>query len=189
VKLIVGLGNPGSRYQGTRHNLGYAVVDELARRWKIDMTRQKFYARYGDGQFAQERIVLLKPMTFMNLSGQAVWPAAKFYGSAPADLLVVLDDAALPLGQLRLRARGSAGGHNGLQNIIDRVGSDEFSRLRLGIDAPHGVSADYVLSRFSETELATVNRMIDDAAQAVECWVEHGPETTMNRFNRRQEDN
>jgi PTH1 family peptidyl-tRNA hydrolase len=189
VKLIVGLGNPGKRYEGTRHNLGFAVVDRLSRRWRIDMSREKFHAWFGDGRFGEERIVLLKPTTFMNKSGQAVWPAIRFYDCQPADLLVILDDAAMPLGQLRMRARGSGGGHNGLQSVIDRVGSTEFPRLRLGIDAPQRVSAGYVLSRFSESELPAVEEMMETAVDAVKCWIENGPVATMNRFNLRVDRN
>jgi PTH1 family peptidyl-tRNA hydrolase len=185
VKLIVGLGNPGKRYEGTRHNLGFAVVDLLAQRWRIGMSREKFHAWFGDGLWREQRVALLKPMTFMNNSGQAVWAAVRFHDARPEDLLVILDDAAMPLGQLRMRARGSGGGHNGLQDVIDRVGSSEFPRLRLGIDAPYGVSAGYVLSRFSEDEKPVADEMIQTAADAVECWFENGPVTTMNRFNQR----
>lgn len=185
MKLIVGLGNPGKRYEGTRHNLGFALVDLLSQRWRIDMSREKFHAWFGDGLWKDQRVALLKPMTFMNNSGQAVWPAVRFYDAQPGELLVVLDDAAMPLGQIRMRARGSGGGHNGLQSVIDRVASGEFPRLRLGIDAPCRVSAGYVLSRFSESERLVVDDMIQTAADAVECWIENGAVTTMNQFNQR----
>ena len=136
MKLIVGLGNPGTKYLGTRHNLGFAVVDALAKRWAIEMAREKFHAFFGDGAVRNQRVALLKPTTFMNRSGQAVSAAGRFYQAEREDLLVVSDDLALPLGRIRVRGGGSAGSHNGLQDIIDRVGFSDFARLRVGIDVP-----------------------------------------------------
>jgi PTH1 family peptidyl-tRNA hydrolase len=187
VKLIVGLGNPGQKYAGTRHNVGFRVIDELARRWSIDLPQEKFHAWFGRGTLAGEQVVLLKPTTFMNRSGPAVLAAGRFYRLEPTDLLVISDDLALPLGRLRLRARGGAGGHNGLQDIIDRLGSDAFARMRLGIDPPIGDPADYVLSRFSESEESIVAATCCRAADAVECWVERGTEFAMNRYNAEQD--
>ncbi len=183
AKLIIGLGNPGTRYAGTRHNLGFVVVSRLSDRWRIPLGREKFHAKWGDGAYKGRQVALLQPMTFMNLSGQSVWPAVKFYQAAPEDLLVIVDDTALPLGKLRMRTRGSAGGHNGLQNIIDRVGSDEFHRLRLGIDNADCPQADYVLSRFGDDEQPAVERMVGEAVEAVETWLEDGAVATMNRVN------
>lgn len=185
VKLIVGLGNPGRQYVGTRHNLGFAVVEKLSRRWGVDLCKEKFSARCGEGHYGEQRVILLKPLTFMNRSGQTVWSAVRFYRAEPEQLLILSDDAALPLGQLRMRARGSAGGHKGLQSVVDRTGCSNFARLRLGIDQPGGVSATYVLSRFAEQELPVVEAMVATAADAVECWIEQGPDATMNRFNRK----
>jgi len=152
----------------------------------MSFNKDKFSARFADGCSAGQKIALLKPMTFMNKSGQAVWAAAKFYRIEPDDLLVIGDDMALPLGQLRLRPNGSGGGHKGLQNIIDRTGSRDFCRLRLGIGRPVGPSEAFVLSRFRPGELDTVGRMLDDATDAAECWLERGSGETMNRFNRRK---
>jgi len=183
VKLIVGLGNPGTKYAGTRHNLGFDVIDVLASRWGIGMTTEKFHAWFGQGEAVGERVVLLKPTTFMNRSGQAVAAAGRFYKLAIEDLLVISDDTALPVGRIRMRADGSAGGHNGLQDIIDRIGSDAWCRLRLGIGEPIGQSASYVLSRFEESETAVVDRVKQRSADAVEHWIAHGTDLTMTKFN------
>ena len=183
MKLIVGLGNPGTKYERTRHNLGFAVVDALAKRWAIETIREKFHAFFGDGAVRGQRVVLLKPTTFMNRSGQAVMAAGRFYQAEREDLLVVSDDLALPLGRIRVRSGGSAGSHNGLQDVIDRVGFSDFARLRVGIDAPRGDPSAYVLSRFGPDELPVVERVVETATDAVECWIEHGATEAMNRFN------
>jgi PTH1 family peptidyl-tRNA hydrolase len=183
VKLIVGLGNPGRQYEHSRHNVGFRVADELGRRWEIDTSRERFHAWIGTGRIEQESVVLLKPTTFMNRSGRAVQAAGRFYQADLEDLLVVTDDFALPLGRLRMRSRGSAGGHNGLMDIVDRLGTEEFSRLRIGIGDAVGDPARFVLGRFSPDEECVVTRMVPRAADAVECWVQHGPEEAMNRFN------
>ncbi len=173
------------QYDGTRHNVGFAVVDRLAGIWRMPLNKEKFSARFADGCCDDQKVALLKPQTFMNKSGQAVWAAVKFFKIEPEDLLVIGDDMALPLGQLRLRTNGSGGGHNGLQNIIDRTGCRDFCRLRLGIGDPVGPSEAFVLSKFKPGELDTVERMLFDAADAVECWLKSGPGETMNRFNRK----
>ncbi len=183
MKLIVGLGNPGAKYAGTRHNVGYDVVDLLAVRCGADLKVEKFHAWFGQGQLGGQRIVLLKPTTFMNRSGQAVVAAGRFYKLELEDLVVIADDMALPLGRLRLRAGGSSGGHNGLQNVIDRVGSDQWSRLRVGIGEPIGVPTVHVLTRFDEVEEETMRRARSLAAEAVECWVENGVDLAMTRYN------
>ena len=183
MKLIVGLGNPGPHYTGTRHNTGFDVVDVLAGRWNIRMATEKFHAWFGDGDVRGERVVLLKPTTYMNRSGLAVLAAGRFYKIDLEQLLVISDDSALPVGRLRMRARGSAGGHNGLQDIIDRLGDDAWCRLRIGIGEPIGMSARYVLNRFGEEEKVTMQRATQRAADAVECWIEEGADLTMTRFN------
>ena len=183
MKLIVGLGNPGTKYAGTRHNFGFDVIDMLSSRWGIGMTTEKFHAWFGQGEIAGERTVLLKPTTFMNRSGQAVAEAGRFYKLELGDLLVISDDTALPVGRLRMRADGSAGGHNGLQNIIDRLGSDGWCRLRLGIGEAVGAAASYVLSRFEESEATIVDRVKQRSADAVEHWIAHGTDLTMTKFN------
>ncbi|MFQ5414729.1 MAG: aminoacyl-tRNA hydrolase [Phycisphaerae bacterium] len=183
MKLIVGLGNPGPQYAGTRHNVGFDVVDILASRWGVGMATERFHGWFGSGLVGAARVALLKPTTFMNRSGRCVAAACRFFKLPPDALLVVTDDIALPLGRLRVRARGSSGGHNGLQDIIDRVGSSDWSRLRVGIGERVGAGTAYVLSRFSEEECAGMHRARAWAADAVACWIEHGVGEAMNRFN------
>lgn len=183
MKLIVGLGNPGKTYEPTRHNVGFRVADLLAQRWQINMATEKFHAWFGDGTIRGERVVLLKPTTFMNRSGQAVLAAGRFYRLELPDLLVVYDDMALDLGRLRLRMTGSAGGHNGLSDVINRLGTDEVCRLRIGIGKPIGSHTQFVLTRFDAEEEATINAAVARAADAVECWVGEGPVAVMNAFN------
>lgn len=183
VKLIVGLGNPGPKYAGTRHNVGFDVVDELARRWQIGMGAEKFHAWFGVGEFRGERVGLMKPTTYMNRSGQAVVAAGQFYKLELTDLMVVVDDLALPVGKLRIRKSGSAGGHNGLEDIVTRAGSDAWCRLRIGIGARVGDPKVYVLGEFDETEKPIIDAAVKKAADAVECWVAEGPDQAMNKFN------
>lgn len=183
MKLIVGLGNPGRRYAGTRHNVGYDVVDELAGRWNMTLTSEKFHGWFGKGVIQNEDAVLLKPTTWMNRSGQAVLAAGRFYKLELEDLLVVTDDMALPVGRLRMRAQGSSGLHNGLQSVIDQLGSDNWCRLRTGIGEPLGDASSFVLGRFDEADEKIMQRSRVRAADAVECWIENGPELTMTRFN------
>ena len=185
MKLVVGLGNPGSRYERTRHNLGFRVIDTLAERWRIEVTRQKFNALVGDGTVAGCRAVLLKPMTFMNLSGQAVQAAVAFHKLPLEELLVVSDDMDLPTGQLRVRASGSSGGHRGLENIIQLLGSDSFARVRIGIGrSDRDAAVEHVLSVFSADEEAVADEAVQRAANAAECWLAEGVTAAMNKFNR-----
>jgi len=183
VKLIVGLGNPGPQYTGTRHNVGFEVVDELGRRHGISLGREKFHAWYGLGHVVGEQVLLLKPTTYMNRSGRAVVAAGRFYKLELDDLLVIADDLALPTGRLRLRVQGSAGSHKGLQDIIERAGSEAWCRLRIGIGAAPGSGTSHVLGRFGAEEEELMQQAVARAADAVECWVEQGPERAMNRFN------
>jgi PTH1 family peptidyl-tRNA hydrolase len=183
VKLIVGLGNPGSKYAATRHNVGFRVVDVLAGRWEVSTDKEKHHGWFGRGTIAEQEVSLLKPTTFMNRSGRAVLAAGRFYRLELEDLLVVSDDVALPLGKLRLRRSGSAGGHNGLQDIIDRLGTDDFARLRIGIDSPIGDQVGHVLSRFSADEEDLISEACQRAADAAECWIAKDIEFAMNRYN------
>jgi len=183
VKVIVGLGNPGPAYESTRHNVGFDVIDLLASRWSIGMKAEKFHAWFGQGAVASEKVVLLKPTTWMNRSGQSVLAAGRFYKLELVDLLVISDDMALPVGKLRFRKEGSAGGHKGLQNIIDCVGSEAWCRLRVGVGEPLGDPAAYVLTRFAKEEGPIIEAARKRAADAVECWLAQGPDATMNRFN------
>jgi len=183
LKLIVGLGNPGAKYDGTRHNVGYRVVDVLARRIGVELRTEKFHAWFARGSIGEEQAVLMKPTTFMNRSGQAVLAAERFYRIEPADLLVISDDLALPLGRLRLRPWGSAGGHKGMQDIVDRLGTEAFARLRVGIDPPLGDPVSWVLSRFAESDAVAMGAACERAADAAVCWVARGVETAMNEYN------
>jgi len=185
MKLVVGLGNPGTKYEKTRHNVGYRVLDELARRWQIGPMRRQFDALAAAGRIGQHKVLLLKPMTYMNRSGQAVREAVTFYKVELSDLLVVLDDMALPLGRVRLRPQGSAGGHNGLTDVIAQLGSESFARLRIGIEQVAGEQmVSHVLSPFLPEEEEIVGGAIVRAADAVECWLAGGIDEAMNRFNR-----
>jgi PTH1 family peptidyl-tRNA hydrolase len=184
MKIVVGLGNPGKEYERTRHNMGFMVVDVLARRWNVSIGREKFQALVGDGTIAEERTVLLKPLTYMNLSGGSVLAAVQFHKIEQEDLLVVSDDLDLPTGQLRIRRTGGAGGHNGLRNIEHRLGTQGYARLRVGIDKGPYDATDHVLGGFGKGELREVEAALDRAADAVECWISQGIEAAMNRFNK-----
>ena len=186
MKLVVGLGNPGRDYERTRHNVGFEVVDELARR--ADVSFRKGWlasAQTARINLAGQEVLLVKPLTFMNLSGQAVRPLLKKRGGTVADLLVVVDDVDLELGRLRIRPKGGAGGHNGLKSVIQELGSDEFARLRVGIGSQtEGRDmVDHVLSRFGAAEWAVMKTAVGCAADAVAAVVRDGVDRAMNDFN------
>jgi peptidyl-tRNA hydrolase, PTH1 family len=184
MKLIVGLGNPGSEYAGTRHNVGFAVINVLARRHNIAVTRRNFKAVYGEGQIDGERVLLARPMTYMNLSGEAVAAIARFYKVETQDIIIILDEAALPPGRLRLRYKGSAGGHNGLASVLQHLGTQEAPRIRIGVGgAQRGNLIGHVLSRFSKEDLPVMEEAYERAADAVECALTEGFEMAMNRYN------
>ncbi len=186
MKLVAGLGNPGPRYAHTRHNVGYRVVDELARRWDASVEKydRRCEALIGEAQAAGQRVLLLKPQTFMNLSGRSVLAARQFYKLVDADVLVVCDDLDLPVGRLRLRAGGSGGGQKGLENILLRLASIDIPRLRIGIGkVDKSVTTEYVLSRFAPDEGELIAEAVSTAADAVACWLEEGIAAAMNRFN------
>jgi len=187
MKLIVGLGNPGAEYERTRHNVGFCLLDLLGSRWSIEIKQRKHQGLYGSGWYGEEKIVLLKPQKYMNLSGSSVSRALAYYKIGASDLLVVVDDMALPIGQLRLKPRGSAGGHNGLRDIIEKLGQSEFSRLRIGIGGPAYSATDHVLGSFSPCERELIDTALQEATKAVVCWLDEGVEETMTRFNRRAE--
>ncbi len=191
MKMIVGLGNPEQRYERTRHNAGAMVVDRLVRRHApSEPVRSRFNADCVEAVVRGERCLLMKPVTYMNRSGIAVSEAVRFYKLDPAkDVLVVTDDVALPPGSIRLRASGGAGGHNGLSDITQRLGTDVYARCRVGIGAspPMMDQADYVLGRFTEEEMAAVSPALDRAAEAAEVFAAEGIEAAMNRFNVRAE--
>ena len=186
MKLIVGLGNPGPEYAGTRHNVGFDVVDRLARRFAPGAApRSKFAALAIEAEIGGEKCMLLKPMTFMNLSGRSVLEAMQFFKlEASRDLLVIVDDLALPCGSIRLRPDGSSGGHNGLSDIGLKLGSNYWARLRIGIDPPGRVrQSDYVLGKFSPDQQQPVEASMAEAALAAEAWATKGLQEAMNRFN------
>ena len=185
IRLIAGLGNPGSEYATTRHNIGFMIVDKLAAQfgstWERSTKWDALSAKSGDA-------LLVKPLSFMNRSGYPLFAIAQFYKIIPEEILVVLDDLALPLGRLRLRARGGPGGHNGLESIIMQFGTEEIPRLRIGIGAaPLEGSTDYVLSRFFEEEKPIVRSTIDRAVEAVKCAIDNGLVSAMNTFNKTEE--
>jgi PTH1 family peptidyl-tRNA hydrolase len=184
MKLVVGLGNPGKRYQGTRHNVGFAVLDALAAGPDVGSFQGRFDAEVAEWRDETGKILLLKPDTFMNLSGRAVREAVDFYQVEASDLLVVCDDINLPLGKLRFRPRGTHGGHNGLRDIQNHLGTTQYSRLRIGVDAPPEHEAvDYVLGRFRPSEKPVIEEAIQQAVQGVVLWVRQGIAACMNQYN------
>jgi len=185
VKLVVGLGNPGAKYQGTRHNVGYDVLAELARRHNAGKVRNRFSGETVEITLGGVRTLLLSPTTYMNRSGRSVAEANGFYKLRLEDLLVVCDDLSLPIWKIRVRAKGSSGGHKGLEDIIRHLGTEDFPRLRIGIGSPPpGMdAADYVLKRFSEEERDVMRRATARACDAVAVWIEQGIDVCMNRYN------
>ena len=184
MKLIVGLGNPGAKYSGTRHNIGFEVIDYLASAPAVGPFKSSFQALVAETSEGGEKILLVKPETFMNLSGRAVRAIVDFYKLTTADVLVVCDDFNLPLGKLRIRATGSAGGQNGLKSIQETLGTDAYLRMRIGVGQPGPNEAvDFVLSRFKPGERATVDEAIAAAANAAMIWIRRGAEACMNAAN------
>lgn len=190
MKVVVGLGNPGSQYSGTRHNVGFDVIDELARRWQLAKPQLKFQAELRDGNFGGHKVLLVTPQTFMNRSGESVQQIVRFYQMSTETLsdsmVVICDDMNLPLGRLRWRASGSSGGQKGLADILLRLGSDQVPRLRLGVGRPPGQMdpAKWVLAKFRSEEQTESELMTKLAADSVELWVKEGIASAMNRFNR-----
>ncbi len=186
---VIGLGNPGAAYQGTRHNVGFMALDLLSRRLEIPLTKNKCRALAGEGMVAGTRVALLKPQTYMNLSGRSVADALNWYKLAPEEVLVISDDVDLPPGALRIRPHGGAGTHNGWRSILQETGSDRFPRIRLGVGAPppQWDLADWVLSRLNDDQ-APVEEAILLAAEAAEVFLRHGIDLAMNRYNKRRPD-
>lgn len=185
MKLVVGLGNPGRKYEGTRHNVGFRIAAELAARHGDGRVKQAFHGEVVEGKIDEEKTLLLCPHTLMNRSGGSVLAAKDFYKIDTADLLIVSDDLNLPLGKLRFRANGSSGGQRGLADILQRLGTQDVPRLRIGIGAPtHGRdAADWVLGRFSKDEQVEIDVAVMRAADAVELWVRQGMSVSMNQYN------
>lgn len=185
MKLVVGLGNPGDKYAGTRHNVGFDTLDELARRWSAERPKSRFEAELREVACGSERLLLVAPQTYMNLSGRSVQSLVRFYQTSLADVLVVCDDLNLKLGQLRLRASGSAGGQKGLANIVQLLGTEDVPRLRIGIDRPPPPmdAAAFVLAKFRKDELPVIDEAIHRAATSVEKWAQAGIAVAMNVTN------
>lgn len=186
LHLIVGLGNPGAEYAKTRHNAGFMLVELLAKRWRAEWSAaKKFQSRVAKAEGDRGRVVLCQPQTFMNASGEAVGALVKFYQLPIKNLVVVLDDADLPLGEIRLRPGGSSGGHHGLESIEQHLGSREYARLRIGIGRNDGAReiTGHVLGRLSAVELAVMDRVLARAADQIECWLAHGLQKAMSQFN------
>ena len=189
MKLIVGLGNPGKEYSGTRHNVGFAVLGELARKHHINFDKRCCHSRAGEGRIGEQQVVLAKPQTYMNLSGDAVAALVRKFKVKPADILVIHDDLDLPLGKIRIRANGSAGGHNGLKSIIASVGTMEFPRVKIGIGRPDNAGIgrrdviDHVLSDFDAVDRKIAEDAVSQAADAIDTMIEQGLETAMNKYN------
>lgn len=190
MKLIVGLGNPGPEYDNTRHNVGFVVLDRLARRHAPgSIARSKFQGAMIEAVIDDEKVALLKPLTYMNRSGQSLVEAASFFKlDSSKDVLVIVDDVALPCGSIRLRGDGSAGGHNGLGDIEQKLGTAQYPRLRIGIDAPGQIpQKEYVLGRFRADQIPMIESACEESVDAAVCWVRDGLSTAMNRFNRKTE--
>ena len=190
MKLIVGLGNPGPEYDGTRHNVGFDVVDRLARRWvdpAASAARSRFSGLLLEASIKHEKALLLKPLTFMNLSGKAIAEAVRFYKMDPEqDLLVLVDDTALPCGAIRIKPGGGTGGHNGIEDTSRQLGTDKWARVRIGIDEPGEIPLkNYVLGRFRPDQKSLLEPALDQAAEAAAIWASEGLDTTMNRFNQK----
>lgn len=184
-RLVVGLGNPGKQYERTRHNVGWMVVDRACARRGVEPTKKAFEARYAFHGIGREQVGFVKPLTYMNLSGEAIRGFADFYKVEPVDILVVCDDIALPLGQLRIRAGGSSGGQKGLESTIRTLGTEQFPRLRIGIGAPppYMDAADFVLGKFSGDDEKVMAEAVEKAADAIDVWLREGVEATQARYN------
>ncbi len=185
MKLIVGLGNPGRQYEGTRHNVGFETADLLAERAGVGSWKRRFEGLVTEFRLDEQRCLLLKPLTYMNCSGRSVAQAVRFYRLATSDLLVICDDFSLPLGKLRVRAKGSAGGQKGLAHVLEAMGTQELARMRIGVGPlpPRWDAADFVLGRFKPAERTIIEEALERAAEAAEVWCRAGVETTMNRYN------
>ncbi len=184
--LIVFLGNPGLKYNGTRHNAGFMAADAMEKKLGVSINKLRFRALTQTADIAGQKVMLMKPQTYMNLSGDAVIQAARFYKIPPEHVIVVSDEISLPIGKLRIRRGGSAGGHNGLKSIISQLGTDKFPRIRLGVGAPPHPDydmADWVLGAFKGQDAADMEQLAKTAADAAECYIAEGPDRAMNKFN------
>ena len=185
MKAVIGLGNPGMKYAGTRHNIGFDAVTAIADKYNLSINNKKFKGVYADGHIAGEKVLLVQPQTFMNLSGECVREVADFYKLNPDEIIIICDDINLDVGRLRIRKKGSAGGHNGLKNIIAHLGTEEFPRIRVGVgEKTEGWDlADYVLARFDKDSEPVIREALANVVGAVETWLSEGIDAAMNRYN------
>lgn len=183
--IIAGLGNPTKEYEGTRHNVGFQVIDQISKDYNISVDTKKHKALCGSGYIEGQKVLLLKPQTYMNLSGESLRAAVDFYKVDPEDIIVIFDDISLDVGQLRIRAKGSAGGHNGIKSIIAHLGTQEFMRIKVGVgEKPSGWDlADYVLGKFPKSDLPYVEDAVKDGSKAVSVIVQQGIDKAMNLYN------
>ncbi len=184
--IIAGLGNPGRKYVGTRHNMGFEALDAVAAKYNIDIKKVKFNAIYGEGVIEGEKVVLVKPQTFMNLSGEAIREFKSWYKAEDSQIIIIYDDVSLPVGKLRIRPKGSAGGHNGMKSIIYQLNSDVFPRIKIGVGSPDNPDydlADYVLGRFTRSEVAELVPVAVKTAEAVGEIIKNGVSQAMAKFN------
>ncbi len=188
--IIAGLGNPEAKYENTRHNIGFHAVDVICRKYNINLSKSKFKAIYGEGIIGGEKVIVAKPQTYMNLSGEAIRDMATFYKVDPSDIIVIFDDVSLDPGRMRIRASGSAGGHNGIKSIIYQLNSQDFPRIKIGVGAPPHADfdlADYVLGKFTPDDIKAIEPILIDTADAVEGIIRHGIADAMNKFNRKRD--
>lgn len=185
MKCIIGLGNPGKKYENTRHNIGFTVIDTFSEQYGLQLTKRKFNCLYETTHIESNQVLLVKPQTFMNLSGEGVKPLIDFYRIQPENIVVIYDDLDLPLGKIRLRTKGGHGGHNGIRSLIDHLGTKEFNRVRIGIGRPTDNTpvVNYVLQTFRQEEQGDVQQVIDQTIKACETWFTSSFNDAMNRFN------
>ncbi|MDZ4993529.1 aminoacyl-tRNA hydrolase [Clostridium perfringens] len=181
--LIVGLGNPGKQYEQTRHNIGFDVIDYMANKYNIDVNREKFKGLCGEGFIENKKVILLKPLTYMNLSGESIRELANFYKLENDEIIVVYDDISLDIGKLRIREKGSAGGHNGIKSIIQNLGGDEFPRVKVGVGQPKDNLVNHVLGKFSKEDREHIEKVIPVVSDAITEIVKNGAKESMNKFN------
>lgn len=181
--LIVGLGNVGKEYDGTRHNIGFEAIDYISKKYNIDINRKKFKGEYGEGFIGTEKVILLKPSTYMNLSGESIIEVMNFYKLSNEEIIILYDDISLEVGKLRVRDKGSAGGHNGIKSIISCIGSDIFSRIKIGVGQPKGDLVSHVLGKFSKDENEILNEVIKVTSEGVEIIIKNDIKEAMNKLN------
>lgn len=181
--LIVGLGNPGKEYDGTRHNIGFEAIDSLGRKYSIDLNKSKFKGVCGEGFIEDKKVILLKPTTYMNLSGESIREVINFYKIDNNNIIVIYDDISLEIGKLRIREKGSAGGHNGIKSIIANLSTDVFPRIKIGVGQPKGDLVSHVLGRFNKEEAQDLKEVIEASIKAVEIIMKNGAKAAMNELN------